>query len=295
MSEIDNFHAGFVSIIGKPNVGKSSLMNKFIGEKLSIITPKPQTTRENVTGIYNEKSAQIVFVDTPGFLKPRYLLQEKMLKSIKSSLNNKNIVIFMSDAKIFPTNYDMQIIEIVKKLNSKIFIVINKIDTVTKDILEKHEKVIRDLGFSHLFFISVTEDFGVEGLKQRILAEMPLHPPFYPIDDIATQHIRFFVKEKIREKLFLNLQQEVPYASAVTVEIFDEFENKVKIYANIWVESKSQKAIVIGEEGRMIKSIREAAERDIHHFLQKRIILKLWVKVRQKWRKKERVLKEFGY
>lgn len=295
MSEINNFHAGFVSIIGKPNVGKSSLMNQFIGEKLSIITHKPQTTRKNITGIYSESDAQIVFVDTPGFLKPRYLLQEKMLKSIKKSLSNTNLIVFMTDAKTFPTDYDNQIIDILKDLKSKVFFVINKIDTVQKPELNRHEKRIKELGFSELFFLSVTEKFGVDGLKKRIITEMPLHPPYYPVEDIAIQHIRFFVKEKIREQLFLKLQQEVPYASAVTVEIFDEYENKVKILANIWVESRSQKGIVIGENGNMIKHIRQAAERDIHQFLQKRIVLELWVKVRPKWRKKERVLKEFGY
>jgi len=226
----------------------------------------------------------------------------------------------MSDAKTFPTDYDQQIIKLIEKIKSKIFVVINKIDLVKNNVLKIIENQIEKFGLPPAFFISVTnaaeiekrfhsnksesagsyetdtiKNIGVAKLKKQIIKELPVHPPYYPVEDIAVQHIRFFVKEKIREKIFLNLKEELPYSSAVTIEIFDEFENKVDIWANIYVETKSQKKIVIGRNGSMIKQIRKAAEHDIYGFLQKRVKLHLWVKVRNKWRKKERILKEFGY
>ncbi|HEX37292.1 MAG TPA: GTPase Era [Candidatus Cloacimonetes bacterium] len=294
--ELNNFKAGFVSIIGKPNVGKSSLMNAFLGEKLSITTPKPQTTRQNLLGILSEDAHQVVFIDTPGFLKPRYLLQEKMQSSIAEALKDVEVLIFISDVETFPTNYDRAVSEIILKSKIPKLAVINKIDLAKKEkILKDIQQTLEVWGFKEIFFISATECIGLAELKSRIIALLPVHPPYYPMDNISDRNMRFFVQEIIREKIFYNLQQEIPYSTAVTVEMFEEGEERSEVWANIFVESRSQKKIIIGTNGEMIKKIRLAAERDIKYLMQKKVRLHLWVKIRKNWRKKERVLKEFGY
>lgn len=295
MSEKKNFKSGFVAIIGKPNVGKSSLMNLFLGQKLSIVTNKPQTTRKNILGILTRNDFQIIFIDTPGFLKPRYLLQEKMQKSIIHSLKDADIVIFISDINSFPTDYDNATCKILKKMKITKFGVINKIDLGKKDEIKKVEKKISEFDFDKLFFISVKENFGISQLVNEIKNFLPTHPAHFPKDDISTQPIRFFTEEIILEKIFLLLKKELPYTSAVTIEKFIEVENSAEIYANIFVESSSQKKIIIGNNGQMIKKIRQLAEKDIHKIVGKRIKLNLWIKVRKNWRKKERILKELGY
>lgn len=290
----ENFRAGFVSIVGKPNVGKSTLMNKLIGSKLSITTPKPQTTRKNITGLLSEDNYQIVFVDTPGFLKPRYLLQEKMINSINESLAGTDIVLIMCDATFFPSEYDNKVIELTKDISAKTFLIMNKIDLVSADEIRQLEKQLQKHNIEK-FFISSEIGTGVKDLKSRIINNLPKHPPFYPIDDISIHHIRFFVQEIIREKIFLFLEKELPYSSAVSIELFDEKKDGVDILANIFVETRSQKKIIIGRKGSMIKKIRKAAERDAKSFLQKKVRMELWIKIRKNWKKKERVLKEFGY
>ena len=295
MAENKNFKSGFVTIIGKPNVGKSSLMNSFLGQKLSIITPKPQTTRQNILGILTEKDFQIVFIDTPGFLKPRYLLQEKMQKSISHSLKDADVIIFISDLISFPTDYDIAVCEILKKANAIKFGVINKIDLGKKAEIKKVREKISEFNFDELFFISVKENFGILKLINEVQKFLPAHPAYFPEDNLSNKSLRFFAKEIIREKVFILLKKELPYSSAVTIEKFTEFENKAEIHANIFVESNSQKKIIIGTDGEMIKKIRQLAEKDIHKIVGKRIKLNLWIKVRKNWRKKERVLKEFGY
>lgn len=294
MSKDDQFFAGFVAIVGKPNVGKSTLMNKLLGNRLSITTPKPQTTRKNITGILSKDNYQIVFVDTPGFLKPRYLLQEKMVHSINESLKGTDIILIVCDANFFPTEYDKKIIKITKDFKGKIFLVMNKLDLIPAEKFPKLSETARDFALT-AFYISSTEGKGTDELKQEIVNNLPEHPPYYPVENIATQNIRFFVKEIIREKIFLFLEQEIPYSSAVMIEVFDETEDEVNILANIFIESRSQKKIIIGKNGKMIKRIRKAAERAAKEFLQKKVRMELWVKIRKNWKKKERVLKEFGY
>ncbi len=294
--ELNTFKAGFVSIIGKPNVGKSSLMNAFLGEKLSITTPKPQTTRQNLLGILSDENYQIVFIDTPGFLKPRYLLQEKMQSSIQEALKDVEVLIFISDVETFPTNYDKSVSEIILKSKIPKLAVINKIDLVQKEKkLKDIGQTLKDWGFENIFFISATQGIGLSELKSHVISLLPNHPPYYPMDNISDRNMRFFVQEIIREKIFFNLQQEIPYSTAVTVEMFEEGEERSEVWANIFVESRSQKKILIGSNGEMIKKIRLAAERDIKYLMQKKVKLHLWVKIRKNWRKKERVLKEFGY
>jgi len=297
MSEqLNTFKAGFVSIIGKPNVGKSSLMNAFLGEKLSITTPKPQTTRQNLLGILSEEEYQIVFIDTPGFLKPRYLLQEKMQSSIQEALKDVEVLIYISDVETFPTNYDKAVSKIILKSKISKLAVINKIDLVNNEKqLKEIEQTLEEWRFESIFPVSATEGTGVAELKSHLISLLPVHPPYYPMDNISDRNMRFFAQEIIREKIFYNLQQEIPYSTAVTVEMFEEGEERSEVWANIFVESRSQKKITIGTNGEMIKKIRLAAERDIKYLMQKKVRLHLWVKIRKNWRKKERVLKEFGY
>ncbi len=295
MSENKNFKAGFVSIIGKPNVGKSSLMNAFLEQKLSIITPKPQTTRQNILGILTEKEYQIVFIDTPGFLKPRYLLQQKMQKSILNSLKDADIIIFISDITTFPTEYDNQVCELIQKLIIKKIAVINKIDLAENNSIEKAGITLKKFEFDGIYFISVKDGINISNLKNEIINFLPCHSPYYPEDDLSAQTTRFFAQEIIREKIFKYLKQELPYSSAVIIEQFSESEDKAEIFANIYVETNSQKKIIIGSEGELIKKIRKVAERDIRYLIKKKVKLHLWIKVRKNWRKKERILKEFGY
>jgi len=296
MSDQLNFKAGFVSIIGKPNVGKSSLMNAFLGEKLSITTPKPQTTRQNLLGILSHDDYQIVFIDTPGFLKPRYLLQQKMQSSISEALKGVEVLLFICDIETFPTDYDTQVSSIILKSKIPKLAVINKIDLAKNDkAIEEVKATIADWGFEDIFFISATKDIGLKVLFEKILLLLPNHPPYYPIDNISDRNMRFFAQEIIREKIFLHLHQEIPYSTAVTVDMFEEEDDRAEVWANVFVETHSQKKIIIGKNGEMIKEIRLAAQRDIRYLIQKKVRLHLWIKIRKNWRKKERVLKEFGY
>ncbi|MBN2016813.1 MAG: GTPase Era [Candidatus Cloacimonetes bacterium] len=296
MSEQLNFKAGFVSIIGKPNVGKSTLMNAFLGEKLSITTPKPQTTRQNLLGILSHDEYQIVFIDTPGFLKPRYLLQEKMQTSISEALKDAEVLLFIIDIETFPTEYDTQVSGIILKSKIPKLAVINKIDhEKNQEVLAEANTTLTDWGFENIFLISAKKGIGISELLEKILVLLPIHPPYYPIDNISDRNMRFFAQEIIREKIFLHLHQEIPYSTAVTVDMYEEEEDRAEVWANIFVESHSQKKIIIGKNGEMIKEIRLAAQRDIHYLTQKKIRLNLWIKIRKNWRKKERVLKEFGY
>ena len=296
MSDQMNFKAGFVSIIGKPNVGKSSLMNAFLGEKLSITTPKPQTTRQNLLGILSRDDYQIVFIDTPGFLKPRYLLQKKMQSSISEALKGVEVLLFICDIETFPTDYDTQVSSIILKSKIPKLAVINKIDLAKNDkALEEAKATLTDWGFEDIFFISATKDIGLKVLFEKIHLLLPIHPPYYPIDNISDRNMRFFAQEIIREKIFLHLHQEIPYSIAVTVDMFEEEDDRAEVWANVFVETHSQKKIIIGKNGAMIKEIRLAAQRDIRYLIRKKVRLHLWIKIRKNWRKKERVLKEFGY
>lgn len=289
------YKAGFVSIIGKPNVGKSTLMNALVGEKLSIVTPKPQTTRKNILGISSSPDYQIVFIDTPGFLKPRYLLQEKMQKQITDALKEADIVIFLTDITTFPTDYDRQVSQLIQGLSTASLLVINKIDLANSEMIEQAKHILSELDFEKAYFISATEGLGIGELKSALVDILPAHPPYFPTDDMSTLPVRFFAQEIIREKIFLIYREELPYSSTVLIDQFKEEPDKVVIYATIYIESPSQKKIIIGSNGNMIKQVRELAEKDLTDFLQKKAQLHLWVKVRKHWRKKEHLLKEFGY
>ncbi len=290
-----NYRAGFVSIVGKPNVGKSTLMNKLLGEKLSIISPKPQTTRQQIKGIISDDNRQIILMDTPGFVEARYELHNKMLEYINNSLKDSDVVIFMTDAKKFPTDYDKQICENLKRLSVPKIAMLNKIDISDEITVEKKIGLLKEYDFEKIIPISIlkTSDFTL--FLDELTELLPSNPPFYSTDEISDMPMRFFVQEIIREQIFLNFDDEIPYASTVVVEQYHDFPNKVVIAANIWLEKKSQKPIVIGKGGKKIKAIRITAEKEVHKIVEKRVKIDLWIKIKPNWRKKQNALKEFGY
>ncbi|MFO7895798.1 MAG: GTPase Era [Candidatus Cloacimonadales bacterium] len=290
-----NFKSGFVSIVGKPNVGKSTFMNKLLGEKISIISPKPQTTRQQIKGIFTDDEKQIVFLDTPGFVVPRYELHEKMLEYIKNSLTDSDLIIFISDAKKFPTDYDLQMCKWLEKFRIPKIALLNKIDLVEQDVVLQKLALLEKYEFDAIIPISILEAENLDHILQKITTYLPVNPPYYHPDEISDLPMRFFVQEIIRETIFLNFRDEIPYASTVMVELYQDFPNKAIIAANIWLESKSQKPILLGKNGSMIKKIRLQAEKEIHRAIQKRVKLDLWVKIKPNWRKKPNALKEFGY
>ncbi|MCF7859017.1 MAG: GTPase Era [Candidatus Cloacimonetes bacterium] len=290
-----NFRAGFVAIIGKPNVGKSTLMNKLMGEKLSIISPKPQTTRQQIKGIISDNEKQIIFMDTPGFVTARYELHNKMLEYIHSSLKDSDVIVFITDAKKFPTDYDKQICDLIMKLSIPKIAMLNKTDLVEESIVEKKLDLLHKYNFDQITPISVLQTHDFKSLLSTIVDLLPVHPPYFATDEISDLPMRFFVQEIIREKIFLNFGDEIPYASTVVVEQYHDFPNKVAIAANIWLEKKSQKPIILGKNGSKIKAVRIEAEKEIHRLVEKRVKLDLWVKIKPNWRKKPNALKEFGY
>lgn len=292
---MENFKSGFVSIIGKPNVGKSTLLNIILGEKISIVTPKPQTTRQQIKGIYNDDDSQIVFLDTPGFLQPRYKLQQKMMEYIEQSLRNSDLILYITDAKSYPTEYDEKIYQSIINTPTPKLALLNKMDLVKKEEEEKTIDKLTQLKFEEVIPASLLKSPVANKLIPKIKRYLPYGHPFYDPQDISDLPLRFFVQEIIREQIFLHLREEVPYASTVVVENFTETDNKIEIAANIWIERKSQKIIIIGKQGQMIKKIRIASEKEIHKILGKRIKLSLWIKIKPNWRNKKNALKEFGY
>jgi len=289
------YRAGFVSIVGKPNVGKSTLMNKLLGEKLSIISPKPQTTRQQIKGIISDDKRQIILMDTPGFVEARYELHNKMLEYIKNSLKDSDIIIFMTDAKKFPTDYDKQIIQNLKKLQVPKIAMLNKIDLSDDITVNKKIELLQDYDFEKVIPISVLKATDLNPFLDELTKLLPFNQPFYSTDEISDMPMRFFAQEIIREQIFLNFDDEIPYASTVVVEQYHDFPNKVIIAANIWLEKKSQKPIVLGKGGINIKTIRITSEKEIHKIVEKRVKLDLWIKIKPNWRKKQNALKEFGY
>ena len=290
-----NFKSGFVSIVGKPNVGKSTFLNKILGEKLSIISPKPQTTRQQVKGILSDEEKQIVFLDTPGFVVARYELHEKMLEYIQNSLKDSDLIIFITDAKKFPTDYDEQMCEWLTKFRTPKIALLNKIDLVNEDVVNNKLAKLSEYDFDQIIPLSVIESDDLKDIENIITKYLPYNPPYYHPDEISDLPMRFFVQEIIREQIFLNFRDEIPYASTVVVEVYNDLPNKAVIAANIWLESKSQKPILIGKDGTMIKKIRINSEKEIHKIIKKRVKLDLWIKIKPNWRKKKNALKEFGY
>ncbi|EOR95375.1 MULTISPECIES: GTPase Era [Arcticibacter] len=286
--------AGFVSIIGKPNAGKSTLMNALVGEKMSIITPKAQTTRHRILGIVNEEAYQIVFSDTPGVIKPVYGLQESMMGAVNDSLVDADIILFVTDIN---ERYDeSDVIEKLKKTNSPVVVIINKMDKSTQEfVTAKIEHWKTELNPNAIFAISALHDHNVGAVMEYIIEHLPEHPPYYDKDTLTDRNQRFFVTEIIREKIFTLYAQEIPYSTEVIVTEFKEEEKIDRISVEIMVERDSQKNILIGTGGEMLKKVGTYARKDIEEFLQKKVFLQMFVKVIPDWRNRKNYLKRFGY
>ncbi len=293
--------AGFVTIIGKPNVGKSTLMNALLGERLSIITNKPQTTRKRILGILSDEQTQIVFLDTPGILEPAYLLQEKMVDYVINSARDADVLVYLFDANeklpSFESKEHEQLNKVLSKKRIKKIAVLNKMDTSKQEhVMEKINQLESFKLFDNIIPISALLNFNVETLMQSIKEYLPVHPKFYPDDQLTDEPEKFFVSEIIREKIFTKYQDEIPYSTEVIIEEFREQPDKKDfIRAAIIVERDSQKPIIIGKQGEAIKKVGKIAREAIEEFLQREIFLELTVKVKSKWRSNPQQLKNFGY
>jgi len=287
--------SGFVNIVGNPNVGKSTLMNVLVGERISIITSKAQTTRHRITGIVNTDDMQIVFSDTPGVLRPNYKLQESMLNFSESALGDADVLIYLTDVveKIDKNNF---FIEKVQKIAVPLLLVINKIDLSNQKDLEKlvaeWHKIFPK---AEIIPISATNKFNIDHLQKRIKEHIPDSPPYFEKDALTDRPARFFVTEIIRGKILLYYQKEVPYAVEVVVEQFEEKEELIRIKALIIVERESQKGIIIGEQGKALKKVGTMARKDIEKFFDKKVFLEMYVKVEKEWRNRDALLQSFGY
>ena len=291
------FKSGFVAIVGRPNVGKSTFMNYVLGQKIAIMSDKAQTTRNKIQGVCTKDDAQIVFLDTPGIHKPKHELGEFMVKSAYSALKEVDAVLFMVNVSEKRGPGDDFIIEKLKGIKTPIFLVLNKIDLVTPEVLLERVESYKDaLDFAGVFPISVLQGNNVNELMEGLINALPEGPQYYPADQITDHPEYFVVSELIREKILQLTQEEIPHSVAVTVDKMqkDEFD-KVHVYANIIVERKSQKGIIIGKGGRLLKEIGTRARRDIQQLLGNKVYLELWVKVEKDWRKRKSNLQEYGY
>jgi GTP-binding protein Era len=293
-----NHKAGFVSIVGKPNVGKSTLMNKLVGERLSIITAKAQTTRHRImgilNGIHNGQEFQLVYSDTPGIIKPLYKLQESMMSFVRGSIEDADVILFVTD--IFELHDENDVIERLKKSEVPVLLLINKIDQATQE--QVNEKIAywqENFTAQEIIPISALNGFNIEQVFEGLISRLPQHPAYFPKDELTDKPERFFASEIIREKIFLNYKKEVPYSSEVVVTGFKEKEDIIVIQAEILVERATQRAILLGEGGKMIKKTGIMAREELERFFGKKVFLEQFVKVEPDWRQKERMLKRLGY
>lgn len=292
----ENHRAGFVNIVGNPNVGKSTLMNELVGERMSIITSKAQTTRHRIMGIVNGDNYQIVFSDTPGVLKPKYKLQESMLEFSEGALVDADIILYVTDVVEDPTKNE-DFLRKVAKSGVPTLLVINKIDLLKGNeelqaIFDKWKSLLPD---AEIFPASALHKFNVNNLMDRIKALLPDSPPYFGKDALTDKPARFFVTEIVREKIFLTYDKEVPYSTEVLVEKFAETDESIHIMAVIYVERDSQKGIIIGKNGQKLKHVGIDARKEIEKFFGKRVFLELFVKVEPDWRNRENKLRSFGY
>ena len=287
--------AGFVNIVGKPNVGKSTLMNILVGERLSIISSKAQTTRHRIVGLINSENYQIVFSDTPGMLKPKYELHKSMMSFVNLSLEDADIILFVTD--LYETEEEIE--EVIRRINESgipVILVINKIDLAKEGQLEEvTEYWTTRVKADTVIPISAKENFNTERILQEILEKLPEHPAFYDKEELTDRPERFFASEIIREKIFTNYKKEIPYSTEVGIEDFHEEENLIKIRATIFCERNSQKGILIGDKGKMLKKVGIEAREELEKFFGKKVFLETFVKVEQDWRKNKAKLKKFGY
>ncbi|BBD45545.1 GTPase Era [Petrimonas sulfuriphila] len=290
-----NHRSGFVNIVGNPNVGKSTLMNRLVGEKLSIITPKSQTTRHRIIGIVNTPEYQVVYSDTPGVLRPNYKLQEQMLNFSLSALDDADVLLYVTDV-VEKTDKNDEFLSKVQRLNLPVLLLINKIDQTTQTELEKMVDTWHEmLPDAEIYPISALNNFSIDRVQKRILELLPESPPYFEKDALTDKPARFFVNEIIREKALLLYQKEVPYSIEAIVEEFKEETDIIRIRAIILVERDTQKGIVIGHKGESLKRLGTLARKDIELFFEKKVFLQLYVKVEKDWRNRDNLLKNFGY
>ncbi len=291
-----NFKSGVITIIGKPNVGKSTLLNQLIKTKLSIVTPKPQTTRLPVKGILSTENYQIVIIDTPGYLKnPDYLMQAKMVEEIENSLDGCDVILFMIES-FRVDEEDFALLEFIKHIKIPVLLVMNKTDAGKEIDLSS---ILHMRNFEKIFKISALNGEGINELIEGILEFVPVSPPLYELDVLSDQQERFFVAEIIREKIFLNYSKEIPYSTIVLIDEFKEnhpdYNNKTYIKAIIFVEKESQKGIIIGKNGIALKKVAVSSRKEIEDFLGKSVYLDIWVKVKKNWRKNKNFLISSGF
>jgi GTP-binding protein Era len=289
--------AGFVNIVGNPNVGKSTLMNALVGERISIITSKAQTTRHRIMGIVNGEDFQIVYSDTPGVLKPHYKLQKSMLGFSQSALSDADVLLYVTDV-IDSSEKNADFVEMVKQHTNdyKIILIVNKIDLIDEaklvEIVENWHSILPE---AEVIPISATKQFNIEPLLKRIKELLPESPPFFDKDALTDKPERFFVTEIIREKILLNYEKEIPYSVEVVVELFKEEAKIIRINAVIYAERESQKGILIGHQGKSLRKVGMDARKDIEAFFGKQVYLELFIKVEKDWRNRETKLRNFGY
>ncbi|MFV0366433.1 MAG: GTPase Era [Mangrovibacterium sp.] len=287
--------SGFVNIIGNPNVGKSTIMNALVGERLSIITKKMQTTRHRIKGIVNGEDFQIVYSDTPGILKPNYKLQESMMGYVNTALIDADVVLYVTDT-VEKSDKNEEYLVKIRKSNAPVIVLINKIDLSSQEeVMKLYDYWGNMLPGADVYAISATERFNIAPIFDRILELLPECPPYFPKDELTDRNERFFVQEIIREKILLNYQKEIPYSVEVEVEEFKEAENIIHLRAVIHVARESQKGIIIGHQGKALKKVASEARLDIEEFFQKKVFMQMFVKVNKDWRDKERSLSNFGY
>jgi len=293
MNEITH-KAGFVNIIGSPNVGKSTLMNKLVGENISIITSKAQTTRHRIKGIVNGENFQIVYSDLPGILTPVYKMQEMMMRFVNESLKDADVLLYMVECG--ETKYDEEIITRLNKFEIPIILIVNKIDKVSAEQIETNRTYWQAvLPKADIIDISALKQINLNELLQKIIEKLPDSPPYFPKDELTDRPIRFFISEIIREKILLLYQKEIPYSVEVVVESFKEEEKLIKIGVMLYVERESQKAIMIGHQGAAVKKLGTESRMAIEEFLEKHVFLDISVKVLKDWRSDELLMKKFGY
>lgn len=287
--------SGFVNIVGNPNVGKSTLMNLLVGERVSIITSKAQTTRHRIMGIVNTPELQIVYSDTPGVLRPNYKLQESMLEFSESALGDADVLLYVTDT-VETADKNEFFLERVRGVKCPVLLLINKVDLTTQDkLVELVERWHKELPQAKIIPISALNNFNVQPLKKRIESLIPPSPPYFEKDALTDRPARFFVTEIIREKVLLYYKKEIPYSVEVVVESFKEEDERIHIQALIVVERDSQKGIIIGHRGVAIKKVGTMARRDMERFFEKKIFLELFVKVEKDWRNRDKILRAYGY
>lgn len=300
MTDEPGFRAGYVAIIGEPNAGKSTLLNTLVGTKVSIVTDKPQTTRHKIVGIMTNEQAQIVFLDTPGILRPRYLLHEVMMDAVAAALSDADVICFMVDAARTaakgPAHHDASV-DLFSKVSKPVYLLLNKVDIVAKDnLLPMIAVASAKFPYREIFPISALRHIGTDDLLKALIAEMPVHPAFYPSDIVSEHSERFIAGELVRESIFRHVEEELPYSTTVEITEFKEQEGeKDLIRAEIIVERDSQKGIVIGKGGKTLGLIGKDARLAIEEFLQRPVFLELYVRVRLKWRESDTWLQRLGY